>query len=465
MILSVVVSPVACGAASAPEHADAARTRLNIMMIVSDDQGFRDLGCYGHPDIRTPHLDRLAREGVRLTSFYVSCPACTPSRGSLLTGRYPQRNGTTDLFRNDAVDLGFQYDAIKYASSPERVLGMDVREVLISQVLEKAGYANGIFGKWDLGQLRRFLPLQRGFHDFYGFVNTGIDYWTHERYGIPSMYRNNAPTIEDKGTYATYLFGREAERFLHQNKDRPFFLYVPFNAPHGASNLDPSVGRSVQAPAEYIARYPEPKNDRESRKRIHKAAVTCMDDAIGRLLDLLEKNGLAENTLVVFLSDNGATGVGDNGPLRGGKATLFEGGIRVPCIWRWPGRIPAGRVCDELLTSLEIFPTMLAAAGLSAPEELALDGFDMIRVLRGEIESPRKEVFFEFRGETAARVGQWKWVQSRRGGGLFDLSADIGERNDLSKERLNVLTMVKGRFAAWKDEMERAEPRGPFRDY
>ena len=273
MILSVVVSPVACGAASAPEHADAARTRLNIMMIVSDDQGFRDLGCYGHPDIRTPHLDRLAREGVRLTSFYVSCPACTPSRGSLLTGRYPQRNGTTDLFRNDAVDLGFQYDAIKYASSPERVLGMDVREVLISQVLEKAGYANGIFGKWDLGQLRRFLPLQRGFHDFYGFVNTGIDYWTHERYGIPSMYRNNAPTIEDKGTYATYLLGREAERFLHQNKDRPFFLYVPFNAPHGASNLDPSVGRSVQAPAEYIARYPEPKNDRESRKRLQTGAV------------------------------------------------------------------------------------------------------------------------------------------------------------------------------------------------
>lgn len=445
--------------------ADTSPARPNILLIVSDDQGFHDLGCYGNSRIQTPHLDRLARGGVRLTSFYVTCPACTPSRGSLLTGRYPQRNGTTDLFRNKAVDLGHRYSAVEYASSPERVLGMDVREVLLSRILADAGYTNGIFGKWDLGQLRRFLPLQRGFHDFYGFVNTGIDYWTHERYGIPSMYRNNDLALQDKGTYTTALFHRESDRFLQENRNRPFFLYLPFNAPHSAANLDSPAGKDAQAPEEYIARYPEGKTTRESARRNYMAAITCMDDAIGKLLDTLDKNGLTNNTLVIFLSDNGGAGPGDNAPLRGGKATHFEGGIRVPCIVRWPGHIPAASVCDEFLTSLEIFPTVLAASQISTPRNVTLDGFDMIKVLRGEARTSRQEMFWEFRGDSAARVGQWKWVRSSREGGLFDLSADISEKNDLSGEKPDVLAMVKTRFAAWQKTMQQAEPRDPFRDY
>ncbi len=439
----------------------------NIVLIVSDDQGYHDLGCYGCDEIKTPHLDRLAAEGVRLTSFYVTWPACTPSRGSLLTGRYPQRNGTYDMFRNDLVDFGVEYDNHRYAVSWEMIGGMDEREVLIPKVLRQAGYRCGIFGKWDLGQLKRFLPLARGFDDFYGFTNTGIDYFTHRRYGVPSMRRGSRPTTEDDGTYCTYLFQREAVRFINENRGRPFFLYVPFNAPHGASSLEPDVRGTVQAPEKYLRMYPEPdeKDKRARRRRGYMAAVTCMDDAVGEMLGLLDEHQLADNTIVIFFSDNGGGGGADNTPLRGGKSRMFEGGLRVPCLVRWPGKIPAGTACDELLTALEIFPMLVHAAGLKLPEGVVYDGFDMLPVLQGKAKSQRTEMFWQRRGDRAARVGNWKWVESSRGGGLFDLSSDVGETSDLSEARPDVLRMVKGRFAAWEKAMDEAEPRRPFRDF
>jgi len=442
----------------------------NIVLIVSDDQGYRDLGCYGSTQVKTPNLDQLAAEGVRLTNFYVTWPACTPSRGSLLSGRYPQRNGTYDMFRNDLVDYDHLYTKYEYAVSWEMIGGMDTREVLIPRVLKKAGYISGIFGKWDLGQLHRFLPLQRGFDEFYGFTNTGIDYWTHERYGVPSMRRGNKPTTEDKGTYATDLFRREAIRFVRTHKERPFFCYIPFNAPHGASNLErPRPG--VQAPLDYIRKHygeydPKDANSREARRIRYMAATTYMDEAIGQILQLLDEHNLTDNTLVIFLSDNGGSrGTADNGPLRGGKGSLFEGGIRVPCIVRWPGVIPRGTICNEFLTAMEIFPMLCRAGAIRPPRGVVLDGFDMTPVLAGKQKSPREEMFWQRRDDRSARVGNWKWVQSSRGSGLFDLSKDIGEQNDLSKERPDVLQMVKSRFAAWEKRMAEAEPRGPFRDF
>ncbi|MBT5380442.1 MAG: sulfatase-like hydrolase/transferase [Opitutae bacterium] len=456
----------------------------NIVLIVSDDQGYRDLGCFGSKEVLTPHLDRLAKGGVKLNSFYVSWPACTPSRGSILTGRYPQRNGIYDMIRNEAPDYGYKYKPGEYEATFERIGGMDVREILLPQVLGKAGYMSGIFGKWDLGVHKRFLPLARGFHDFYGFVNTGIDYYTHERYGVPSMYRNNTPTLEDRGTYCTDLFDREAMRFLRQNHRKPFFLYMPFNAPHGASNLDPVIRGAAQAPEKFKKLYPKLQAQAGTEKRAYRrygnkvftmlnksakrlefvGSVSAMDASIGRVLDFLDDHDLARNTLVIFLSDNGGGGAADNTPLRGAKGQMFEGGIRVPCIVRWPARIPAGKSSDALLTSLEIFPTICAAVGIDGPADVTLDGFDMLPVLLGK-PSPREEMFWQRRLDKAARIGHWKWVESSRGNGLFDLSKDLSEKNDLSSQHPEILAKLKKRFLNWKEKMATAEPRGPFRDF
>ena len=454
----------------------------NVLLIVSDDQGYRDLGCFGSGEVQTPHLDRLAAGGIRLTSFYVAWPACTPSRGALLTGRYPQRNGVYDMIRNEAPDYGYQYKPGEYEATFERIGGMDTREVLLPRVLKAAGYVSGIFGKWDLGVHRRYLPLARGFDDFYGFVNTGIDYYTHERYGVPSMYRNNSPTTVDKGTYCTDLFEREAVRFLKANRRKPFFLYVPFNAPHGASNLDPAIRGGAQVPDRFKAMYPgllaqvgtEQRTrygktfavpNRAARRLEFVGSVTAMDAAIGRLLDLLDEYGIADNTIVLFFSDNGGGGSADNAPLRGRKGQMFEGGLRVPCIVRWPGKIPAGTASDEFLTSLEVVPTLCAATGAAPPEGVALDGFDMLPVLQGKTKSPRTEMFWQRKLDKGARVDHWKWVESSRGNGLFDLRHDLGERRDLSGKRPEILKRVQARFANWKKQMQAAQPRGPFRDF
>jgi len=443
----------------------------NIILIVSDDQGYTDLGRIGTKPLITPNLDKLAAEGLRGTSFYVTWPACTPSRGSILTGRYPQRNGLYDMVRNDMVNYGHRFTDEEYAVSPEMTLGLDVREVTIGDMLHKAGYATGCVGKWDMGQAKRFLPLQRGFDFFYGHGNNGIDYYTHERYGVPSLFRGNERTQKDKGTYVTDVFRREALRFVEEQAGKkPFFLYLPFNAPHGASTFgegttegEKNVTEGVQAPEKYVALYRgKVKDERLAR---YYGAVTCMDEAIGALMESVEKSGQKDNTIVLFLSDNGGSGNGGNAPLKGGKGTMWEGGLRVPFIMRWPGQLPAGKVTDEFLTSLELVPTLLAASGAKAPDGVKLDGFDMLPVLRGEAKSLRKEMFWQRRGDKAARFEKWKWVESEKGSGLYDLSADLGEKHDLSAEKPEIAKMMSERFTKWRSEMDASEPRGPFRDY
>lgn len=443
----------------------------NVILIVSDDQGYPDLGCIGTKPLITPNLDKLAAGGVRGTSFYVTWPACTPSRGSVLTGRYPQRNGLYDMVRNDMVNYGYKFSPEEYAVSPEMTLGLDVREVTIGDMLKKAGYATGCVGKWDMGQAKRFLPLQRGFDFFYGHGNNGIDYYTHERYGVPSLFRGNEHTQEDKGTYVTDVFRREALRFIgdHAGK-KPFFLYLPFNAPHGASSFgdgtvegEKKKGEGVQAPEKYVAMYRDKVKD--ERLARYCGAVTCMDDAIGALMESVEKAGQTDNTIFLFLSDNGGSGNGGNAPLKGSKSMMWEGGLRVPFIMRWPGKLPAGKVTDEFLTSLELVPTLLAACAAKAPEGVKLDGFDMLPVLRGETKSSRRGMFWQRRGDKAARFENWKWLESEKGSGLYDLSADLGEKHDLTQDKPEIAKQMRERFATWRAEMDASEPRGPFRDY
>lgn len=441
------------------------KTPPNIILIVSDDQGYNDLGVCGAVDILTPNLDKLAGEGIRFTEFYVTCSVSTPSRCSMLTGRYPQRNGTYELFRNDRVDDGHQYNRYEYSISPEKILGTDLQEILFPELLKKAGYINGIFGKWDMGQLKKYLPLQRGFDQFYGFANTGIDYYTHERYYVPSMFRDNEPTTEDKGIYSTYLFEREAMSFINENRKNPFFLYLPFNAPHSSSSLDPEIRGTVQAPPEYLDLYPEGRTPGEQRRRGYMAAVTCMDNAIGNILGFIDSLGLQENTIVIFFSDNGGGTGSDNYPLSGGKATMWEGGLRVPCIIKWPGQIKKGQVLNNFVSSLEIFPTVLAASGIEQPSSLILDGFNMLPLLKGEKNLERTEMYWNFREDNASRIGDMKWIKSRRVNGLFDLTNDPGEKVDLSEKEIHSLSIMEEKFHQWQKEMKNSEPRGPFRDF
>lgn len=439
----------------------------NIVFLFADDMGYGDLHCYGDKDLQTPNLDRMAAEGIRLTDFHVASPVCGPSRSALLTGRYPLRNGLFTNIRNDMVNFGYRYSMLEYAASPEMTQGLDLREVVIGQRLKDAGYATGAVGKWDSGREHQHMPLQRGFDFYYGFSNTGIDYWTHERYGVPSMFRGNE-LIKEEG-YSTDLFAREAVRFIEMNKSRPFFLYVPFNAPHGPSNLE---GTGPQAPEKYIRMYGEPPGSPRLR---YMANITCLDAAAGAILNKLKELNLENDTLVIFTSDNGATQVGSNGPFRGWKGQMYEGGHREPFIARWPGRISKGTTSDEFVASLDIFPTLLSLAGGKSPASIKLDGADILPVLTSKARSPRTDQFWELRGARAARFENWKWVlQTQRStlpppeapGELYDLSADPGEKRDLTKDTPDVAKKMKDRWTEWMREMARSEVRGPFsRDY
>lgn len=430
----------------------------NIILIVADDLGYGDLGPFGSEEALTPQLDRLAAGGLKATNFYVTAPGCTPSRASFLTGRYPQRNGIYDMIRNDMTNYGHRFTEMEYRRQPEATLGMDLREKTLGDMLQKAGYTTGLIGKWDLGRAKRFLPVNRGFDYFYGISNSGADYWTHDRYGIPSLYRNDA-LIEEEG-FLVELEGREAEQFIEKNKDHPFFLYYASNAPHGAANLEKT---GIEPPQKYLDLYPDldPKSSRTETL----ATISALDEQIGRILDVLEKHNLEENTLILFFSDQGAPAAGYNRELRGGKSTLWEGGIRSPFMAKWPGVISPETTISDFISSLDLMPTFAEICNTWVPDA-TMDGYDILSVLSGgEDPSPREDMFWEWMHLKAARVGPYKWVKTPDEEGLYDLSRDPGEREDLSSELPEVVKELRNRWQEWKREMDHSEPRGPFEDY
>ena len=439
----------------------ASDSRPNVIVIVSDNQAFGDLGCFGSPDALTPHLDRLAAQGVKATAFYATSPACTPSRGSILTGRYPQRNGLFEMIRNEMVRYGHRYTKSEYAYSPEMTLGLDLREITVGQLMKGAGYATAAIGKWDSGRARRFLPLQRGFDFFYGFATTGVDYWTGERYGIPSTFRGNELVKPDG--FSEELFTREALRFIREPRAKPFFLYLAYHAPAGSANLEKT---GINPPKKYLDRYRQ--LDPKGKRAEYLATISCMDDGVGQIVAALRELGIERRTLVMFFPDNGSGPPGNPAPFQasGGQIDrLSEGGLRLSFIASWPGFLPAGAVTNEFLSTLDLFPTLAALARTKLPEELVLDGSDFLPVLQGTAPSRRREMFWHSRNSRAARVGTYKWIESPTLSGLFDVTNDPGEANDLSRTQPEILAQVRARWSRWRDEMDAAEPRGPFRDY
>ena len=348
----------------------------NIVIIVADDLGWADVSFHG-TEIQTPRLDSLAEGGAVLERFYV-CPVCSPTRAGRMTGRYPIR-----------------YGSMRAVYPPWREGGMDTEEVTLADVLGKAGYEHrGVFGKWHLGHSSlKYHPLRRGFTEFMGHYNGAVDYFTHEREDELDWHRGYESNY-DKG-YSTDLIAEAAADFInrHAKDDAPFFCYVPFNAPHSPLQAKKDDLKDYEALGE-VAPYPKKKNPAnknpygasgrgKSARQTLAAMISSMDQGIGRILDALDRNGVADNTLVWFFSDNGGVGAGDNGPLRDQKASVFEGGIRVAAAMRWPGQVPAGSTVNAPLAYIDVLPTLMGVAGLDDHGGKPLDGLDARGVLTG----------------------------------------------------------------------------------
>jgi arylsulfatase A-like enzyme len=384
-------------AASAP--------RPNVICFLADDLGWSDVGWHGG-NIATPHLDRLAAAGARLEQFYV-LPVCSPTRAALMTGRYPIRHG-------------LQLSVVR----PWAQYGLPLEERTLPQALREAGYTTAISGKWHLGHFRpEYLPTRRGFDTQYGHYNGQIDYFTHERDGGHDWHRNDRDN-RDAG-YSTILLGNEAVRVVEQADPRkPFFLYVPFNAPHSP----------LQAPEEYLRKY---AHVTDTKRRAFSAMVTCLDDQVGRVVAALEKRGLTGNTLILFSSDNGGPlNLGaTNGSLRAGKATLYEGGVRVPALATWPGRIPAGTVVNAPLHIVDWYPTLLALAGAELRQPLPLDGRDAWSAITAGAPSPHDEILINAVPRSGAiRAGDWKLVVNG-GVGANDIDEATGAAGKAARKK------------------------------
>jgi arylsulfatase A-like enzyme len=430
----------------------AAPARPNLLLILSDDQGYGDTGATGCKDFATPHLDSIARNGIRCTSGYASAPQCAPSRCGLLTGRYQNRFGYE--FNNDSPGVG-----------------LPLTEVTLADRLKAAGYLTGAVGKWHLGKEAPFHPLQRGFTEFYGFLGGGHVYLAPESKAArqparPDLWRNREPVPHTK--YLTDHFGDEAAAFVGRHAGSPWFLYLAFNAPHSP----------LQATPEYLARVAGITN---ATRRTYAAMVTAMDDNIGRVLAKLRATGQEERTLVVFLSDNGgplgnAWNGSDNAPFSGQKGDTLEGGIRVPFFAQWKGVLPAGKVFAAPVISLDLAPTLLAAAGVTPPAEAKLDGMNLLPAWKGQAALPERALFWRFNFppgreelyKNAIREGDWKLVKSweRAAGGqrsagtpkLIDLSKDITETSDQSAAQPDRAAALRGQWERWNREL--AEPFG-----
>ena len=436
-VIAVLVVTGFCLAAALPS---AAKDRPNVIVILADDLGYGDLSSYGAKDLRTPQIDRLIADGMRFDEYYANCPVCSPTRAALLTGRYQDMVGVPGVIR----------------THPENSWGhLAADAVLLPQVLKAAGYHSAIVGKWHLGLESPNRPTDRGFDVFHGFLGDMMDdYYDHRRHGVNYMRRGE--TEIDPPGHATDLFSQWACDYLRSrtNGEKPFFLYLAYNAPH----------TPIQPPDDWLdkVRRREPGISVTRAKLV--ALIEHMDDGIGQVMKCLDETGLADQTLVAFTSDNGGqSNVGaDNGPLRDGKQSVYEGGIKVCAGIRWPERIEAGSRTRLRALTMDLFPTICEAAGAAVPQEI--DGRSFLPTLMGNRQPPLRELWFwrrreggtRYGGKTieAVRKGDWKLLQNDPFGPqeLYNLADDPQEQNDLSKSHRKIFNELA---AAQREEIQR----------
>lgn len=403
--------------------------RPNIVIILADDLGYADLGCQGCEDIPTPDIDSIAANGVRFTDGYATHPVCSPSRAGLMSGKYQHR-------------FGFEHN-----SGPERYASPDFglpRTVpTLAEKLKAAGYATGMVGKWHIGFKEGLRPHERGFDYYYGFLSGARSYYPNSPREWDSIIRNGTPVTDEK-EYLTDAFARESVDFIDRSKAGPFFLYLAFNAVHSP----------LEATSDYEQRF----SDITDRKRkTYAGMLSAMDDAVGRVLAKIREIDAEQNTLIFFYSDNGGPTfetTSRNNPLRGYKGQMFEGGIRIPFLVQWEGKLPAGEVYREMVMGFDCHATALAAArvDVSRSEKTALDGVNLLPYLTGEKQGrPHDQLFWRAGGQHAVRLGDWKLVTMRDEPPMvFNLKDDIGEQNDLAVGRPEKLDELQAAFAEWE---------------
>lgn len=419
----------------------------NIVLIVADDLGYADLSCYGSPDIRTPVIDSIAGGGVRFTNFYSNAPECTPTRTALLTGRYQQRVGGLECAIG-VGNVGRYDDAIRLAEAGE--LGLPPSAGTLPQWLREAGYANAIAGKWHLGYEDKFRPSRHGFDHFFGALGGNMDYFFHaEASGLHTLALNGR-LVRREG-HLTDLITAEALRFLRsQSTTRPFFLYVPYTAPHSP----------YQGPGDATPFLLTEEEWNQGERSTYVEMVEQMDGGVGEILSVLEQRGMAENTLVIFMSDNGANRMGDNRPFSGYKSTLFEGGIHVPCVARMPGVLPTGTESQQVCLTMDFTASIARLAG--AEPNRPLDGVDILRGVAENREPEARPLFWRARrGDRtwkAARDGVMKYIRREDGNEvreyLFNLDLDPAEQNNLIDSPTHPATVADLRAQLERWEME-----------
>lgn len=428
-----------------------ASDRPNIIIFLADDLGYADIGVNGCKDIPTPNIDGLAKNGVRFTDGYAAHPVCSPSRAALMSGMYQHR-------------FGFEHN-----SGPERYASPDFglpRDVpTLAEKLNAAGYATGMVGKWHIGFRKGLRPHERGFDHFYGFLSGARSFYPDSPRELDPILRNGE-VVKGETEYLTDAFARESVDFIERSKDRPWMLYLAFNAVHSP----------LEATEKYEARFPHITN---RKRKTYAGMLSALDDAVGRVMSKVRDLGLEDNTLVFFYSDNGgptAETSSRNAPLRGFKGQMFEGGIRVPFVMQWKGKIPAGQTYREPVMGFDCHSTALAAAGVEIEGDKPLDGVNLIPFVTGQQSgSPHTQLLWRAGQQHAVRLGDWKLVSTRvQPPLLFNLKDDIGEQHDLAASQPDKLKELQAAFAVWekgtqpakwvRQDQRNAEPGGKLKE-
>ena len=419
-----------------PAAAQAQATRPNVILIITDDVGYGDIGSYGAPDIKTPNLDSLAKNGTRLTDFYAA-PNCSPTRAMLISGRYQQR---------------YRIENPLGAARVAQEQGLPATGRTLPRLLKNSGYRTGLVGKWHLGYKPEFSPNAHGFDYFFGFKSGLIDYYQHtDQTGEHDLFENAEPTHVTG--YSTDLFTDRSVKFIEQNANQPFFLEVAFNAAHWPFQVPdhPSV-------APDNARFVQPQDDPTNTRKDYAAILERADQGVGKILATLDRLGLTRNTLVIYTQDNGGEWLSRNAPLFHRKSTVWEGGIRVPAIFRWPGRIPAGKTSGQVGIMMDLTATILAVTNSPVPPEAKLEGINLLPLIQDGATRTDRTLFWRITGaarrQRAVRQGDWKLLMDSGNPMLYNLANDIGERNDLASQRTDMVRKLLPLIVQWEADVD-----------